>query len=55
MSRREPSKKSAAKHETEKLASKTSTSSKKHSGELNDEQLDRIAGGSMSYAYHGLE
>ncbi len=55
MSRKEPSKKAAAKHETKKLASKTSGLSKKHSGELDDEQLDRIAGGAMSYSYHGLE
>jgi hypothetical protein len=51
MSRIEKSKKAAQKSETKKLAPKPSAS-KKHSGELNDEQLDRIAGGAMSYSYH---
>jgi hypothetical protein len=45
MTRKENSKKSAEKTEKKKLVSKTSGSSKKHSGELNDEQLDHVAGG----------
>jgi hypothetical protein len=54
MSRKELSKKSADKHESKKLAPKASTASKKHSGELDDEQLERISAG-VSYSYHGLE
>jgi hypothetical protein len=52
MSRAEKSKKADQKHETKKFAAKPSASSKKATGELNDEQLERIAGGAMSYSYH---
>jgi len=51
MSRVEKSKKADQKHETKKFAAKPSAS-KKATGELNDEQLERIAGGVMSYSYH---
>jgi len=51
-SRKEHAKKFADKRESKKLAPKASTASKKQSGELDDEQLERIAGG-VSYIYHG--
>jgi hypothetical protein len=52
MSRIEKSKHADQKHEAKKLATKASTASKKNIGELNDEQLERVAGGVMSYSYH---
>jgi len=54
MSRKDQSSKSTKKFESKKLVTKNSGSSRKSSDELNDEQLERIAGG-VSYAYHGLE
>jgi len=49
MSRKDQSKKSTEKPESKKLAPKTPATSKRNSGELNDEQLDRLSGGAMSY------
>jgi hypothetical protein len=49
MIRKEHSKKAAEATEKKKLVSKTSGSSKKHSGELKDEELDRVAGGTQYF------
>ena len=49
MIRKEHSKKSAEATEKKKLVSKTAGSSKKHSGELKDEDLDRVTGGTLRF------
>ncbi len=52
MSRNEKSKQATQMPDAKKLAPKKSVSSAKSSGELNDEQLERISGGAMAYSYH---